>query len=70
MSYCNCPEVQSWSDLYLTNFFTTFGQLSAVIVSGTVAVKVIGYYQKTIIQLMKERYNISDFSKQNEEKEE
>jgi hypothetical protein len=41
-------EYNSWSEIYFTQLFTTLGQLSAVLISGTVAVPVVSYYSKSI----------------------
>jgi hypothetical protein len=50
MDTCN-SEFQSWSNIYFTQLFTTLGQLTAVILGGTVAVPVISYYSKNLIKL-------------------
>ena len=41
-------QFQSWSEIYFTQLFTTLGQLSAVLISGTVAVPVVSYYSRSI----------------------
>lgn len=38
--------MDSYFETYLTQFFTTMGQLSAVVVSSTVAVPVYNFYVK------------------------
>ena len=40
--------MDSYFDTYLTQFFTTMGQLSAVVVSSTVAFPVFNFYFKKI----------------------
>ena len=40
---CNA-DFQTWSELYFTQLFTTLGQLTAVVVTGAVAVPVANYY--------------------------
>lgn len=47
MDSCTC-DYDSWSSLYFTNLFTTLGQLTAVVISGTVAVPVVSYYSKSL----------------------
>jgi hypothetical protein len=42
-----------YTDLYLKSLFTTLGQLSAGILSLTLAVPVATYYQKTIKSFFK-----------------
>lgn len=49
-SYC---EYTSWSEIYFTHLFTTLGQLSAVLISGTVAVPVVSYYSKGLMKYFK-----------------
>lgn len=56
-SYCNCSEFQSWSDIYFTHLFTTLGQLSAVLISGTVAVPMVSYYSKNLVKFFTTKYN-------------
>lgn len=46
MDYCEVSDFQSWSDIYFTQLFTTLGQLSAVLLSGTVAVPMVSYYTR------------------------
>jgi hypothetical protein len=46
-SYCDASEFQSWSEIYFTHLFTTLGQLTAVLISGTVAVPMMSYYSKS-----------------------
>lgn len=50
MDTCNCSEFQSWSEIYFTHLFTTLGQLSAVLISGTVAVPMLSYYSKSLMK--------------------
>lgn len=50
MDTCNCSDFQSWSDIYFTQLFTTLGQLTAVVLSGTVAVPMISYYSKNLLK--------------------
>jgi hypothetical protein len=40
-------EFDSWSDIYFTQLFTTLGQLSAVLLSTSVAIPMFSYYNKT-----------------------
>lgn len=40
-------------DIYMTNLFTTLGQLSAVVLSTTVAVPVYNYYANQYPRLFK-----------------
>lgn len=47
-TFCDDSQFQSWSNLYFTQLFTTLGQLSAVLISGTVAVPVVSYYSKRL----------------------
>jgi hypothetical protein len=47
-TFCDNSQFQSWSDLYFTQLFTTLGQLSAVLISTTVAVPVVSYYSKRL----------------------
>jgi hypothetical protein len=56
---CDNSQFQSWSDLYFTQLFTTLGQLSAVLISTTVAVPVVSYYSKRL-GLFKKRNPIPD----------
>ena len=42
-----------YTDLYLKSLFTTLGQLSAGILSLTVAIPVTSYYQRTIKSFFK-----------------
>lgn len=51
MDTCNCSEFQSWSEIYFTHLFTTLGQLSAVLISGTVAVPMLSYYSKSLMRV-------------------
>jgi hypothetical protein len=46
-------EYNSWSEIYFTQLFTTLGQLSAVLISGTVAVPVVSYYSKGLMKYFK-----------------
>jgi len=57
MDSCNCSEFQSWSDIYFTHLFTTLGQLSAVLISGTIAVPMVSYYSKSLIKFFTTKYN-------------
>jgi hypothetical protein len=47
-TFCDNSQFQSWSNLYFTQLFTTLGQLSAVLISTTVAVPVVSYYSKRL----------------------
>ena len=47
MDTCAC-DYDSWSNLYFTNLFTTLGQLSAVLLSGSVAVPMASYYSRSL----------------------
>lgn len=38
----------SYFDVYMTQLFTTLGQLSAVVLSGTLAVPLYSYYSKRV----------------------
>ncbi len=49
MNTCTC-DYESWSNIYFTNLFTTLGQLSAVLLSGSVAVPMVSYYSKSLIK--------------------
>lgn len=46
-------EYNSWSEIYFTQLFTTLGQLSALLISGTVAVPVVSYYSKGLMKYFK-----------------
>lgn len=46
-NYCNASQFESWSEIYFTQLFTVLGQLSAVLISGTIAVPMINYYSNT-----------------------
>jgi hypothetical protein len=56
-SYCNCADFQSWSDIYFTHLFTTLGQISAVLISGTVAVPMVSYYSKGLVKFFTNKIN-------------
>jgi hypothetical protein len=47
MDTCAC-DYDSWSNLYFTNLFTTLGQLSAVLLSSSVAVPMASYYSRNL----------------------
>jgi hypothetical protein len=42
---------ESWSSIYFTQLFQTLGQISGVILSGTIAVPVATYYSRGLRQL-------------------
>lgn len=44
----------NYTDLYLQQLFTTLGQISAGILSITVAVPVLSYYKQSMLNLFKE----------------
>ena len=46
--FCDDSQFQSWSNLYFTQLFTTLGQLSALLISSTVAVPVVSYYSRRL----------------------
>lgn len=56
---CDCSEFQLWSDVYFTNLFTTLGQLSAVLISGTVAVPMLSYYSKSLTKFFLKQSKMS-----------
>lgn len=56
MDTCNC-DYNSWSNLYFTHLFTTLGQLSAVLLSGSVAVPMVSYYSKSLIKFFSNKQN-------------
>lgn len=43
--------MSAYFDIYMNQLFTTLGQLSAVIISGAVAVPVASYYGKDIFNM-------------------
>ena len=45
--------MESYFNIYMHNFFTTLGQLSAVIVSSSVVLPVYSYYSKNLIKFVK-----------------
>jgi hypothetical protein len=45
MSDCVCNG-NKWSDIYFTQLFTTLGQLTGLIVSGSIAIPLVSYYSK------------------------
>lgn len=47
-TFCDNSQFQSWSNLYFTQLFTTLGQLSAVLISSTVAIPVVSYYSRRL----------------------
>jgi len=52
-AYCDCSEFQSWSEIYFTQLFTILGQLSAVIIGGTVAIPMFSYYSNSLNKMFK-----------------
>jgi hypothetical protein len=48
MDSCNCDN---WSSIYFTQLFQTLGQLTGIILSGTVAVPVVSYYSQGLRRL-------------------
>jgi hypothetical protein len=46
MSDCVCEQYKSWSDIYFTQLFTTLGQLTGMIISGSIIVPLVSYYTK------------------------
>lgn len=53
----NTCDYESWSNIYFTNLFTTLGHLSAVLISGSVAVPMISYYSKSLINFFSKQQN-------------
>lgn len=45
--------MESYFNVYMNNFFTTLGQLSAVIVSSSVVLPMYSYYSKSLIKFVK-----------------
>jgi hypothetical protein len=50
-------EYNSWSEIYFTQLFTTLGLMSAVLISGTIAVPVVSYYSKGLVKFFTNKIN-------------